>query len=1338
LIAERFEIEHLAGSGGMGMVFRAYDRQSGQPVALKMLPPAPRSQDTERLMREAQMLAELRHPGISAYVAHGRTVQGQIFLAMEWLEGEDLGQRLRRQGLSLGECLTLVQVAAATLGAVHRRGIVHRDIKPGNLFLRNGQVERVTLLDFGIARNGITRGSVTRTGEVVGTLHYIAPEQARGDRQVGPSADIFALGCVLYECLVGSPPFAGGHVAVVLTRILCEEVPPLGRARPDLPEALEYVVGRMLAKRPEDRYADGDALLEAVNQMLRTFEQAPADENYAPGARIVPPPAPGLMAEQQLVSVVLAVPRGPVDEAVAQIESADSDLLEMRRVELAERLAALGARVVPLASGASVVTLAQAGETARDQALQAARAACLLKDQEPETIVVVATGRGVLEGPQPVGEVVERAVRLVAHGEAEDVVCVDELTAGLLDGQFEMRRVDSRSHASMGPDAGEVRGERRPAGRDGSTPVNGAPEGAEVGCYALVRERSPGDPTRRLLGRPTPCVGREQELQLLSMVYHGCVEEGAARAVVMVAPAGMGKSRLRHEFVRRLQEEGEEMAVLLGRGDPMQAGAAYGLLGGALRRWCGVDEPAMDLGRRRELFAQAVGRRVTGVERQRVVEFLGELCGLAYPDEHSPRLRAARQEPRLMSHQIAEALVLLLRAECAVQPVILVLEDLQWGDAATVRLVDVALRELDEQPLFVLALARPEIHKIFPQLWESRSLQELRLSELGRRASERLVREVLGERTLPAVVARVVAQAGGNALYLEELIRAVAEGAGEELPETVLAMLQSRFLRLEPEARRVLRAASIFGETFWRGGVLELLGAESRDEHDIDRWLAILVEAEILVRYGVSRFVEETQLGFRHGLLRDAAYSLLGEEDRQLGHLLAARYLERQGESDPLLLGEHYRLGGELDRAVFFFAWAAQRAFEAGDLAGALDRAERGIACGASGEMLGVLRGVEAWAHVRSKNLTLACEVGAAGLELLPPGSVEWYQVIGALLAAAGIRGQRETLLNVLQRLLTVEPLPGTAAAFAEPAMVAVFMLGMAGMHREATAFLARLCAVGATLGESDARGQGLVHLATVWHRLLVTGDPGEHAAAAVAAKAALGAAGDRYLLGAAEVQWAVSQAHLGDTEESMRAFRVGLELLDQLKEHQLLLMGQAYLALSLSRWGTQHREEARAIGEAVILKSPEPNLWSGIGHTALGETLLGEGRPAAAEEEARRALAILESAPAGRPPALAVLIDALRLQGRLAEARAVADEGMALLAALGGSAWMDVRLELAVAEALQAAGAEEAAREAGLALCRKIRQRAIRLADERARARYLAVVPENVRALRLWPDPDG
>jgi len=136
-----------------------------------------------------------------------------------------------------------------------------------------------------------------------------------------------------------------------------------------------------------------------------------------------------------------------------------------------------------------------------------------------------------------------------------------------------------------------------------------------------------------------------------------------------------------------------------------------------------------------------------------------------------------------------------LAAEATAQPVVIVLEDLQWGDPPTVSFTDAALRHLKDRPLMVLALARPEVHEVFPKLWAERGTQEIRLGELTRRASEKLVREVLGESVTAVTVDRIVQLAAGNAFYLEELIRAVAEGREEALPETVLAMVEARLAK---------------------------------------------------------------------------------------------------------------------------------------------------------------------------------------------------------------------------------------------------------------------------------------------------------------------------------------------------------------------------------------------------------------------------------------------------------------------------------------------------------------------------------------------------------------
>src|SRR5262245_14267032 len=210
-IGDRFEVVVPAGAGGAGTVYRARDLLSGGLVALKFLHEQEVS-DAERFAREAIVLAELSHPGIVRYVAHGETRDGLLYLAMEWLEGETLAARLARSPLTLDETVTLGLRVAESLAAAHGRGVVHRDIKPSNLLLADGSLERVKLLDFGLARRAWDSHGPTQPGALMGTPGYMAPEQASGWRDVSPATDVFSLGAVLYECLAGEPPFMGQHI----------------------------------------------------------------------------------------------------------------------------------------------------------------------------------------------------------------------------------------------------------------------------------------------------------------------------------------------------------------------------------------------------------------------------------------------------------------------------------------------------------------------------------------------------------------------------------------------------------------------------------------------------------------------------------------------------------------------------------------------------------------------------------------------------------------------------------------------------------------------------------------------------------------------------------------------------------------------------------------------------------------------------------------------------------------------------------------------------------------------------------------------------------------------
>ena len=302
VVADRFVVERLAGRGGMGVVYRAFDRRTEGPVALKIMTRS--GGDDERFAREARVLADLSHPAIVRYVSHGTTATGALFLAMEWLDGEDLDARLARAGLSVAESLAVARRVAEGLAAAHALGVVHRDVKPSNMLLVGADPARAKLLDFGVVRlqlagHAPTARAMTRTGMVIGTVGYMSPEQAVADRALDARTDVFALGCVLFECLTGQPAFSGAHVVAVLAKVLREEAPRVRQLRPELPAALDDLVARMLSKDKRSRPADGTAFLRDLDALGILSGGVPQ------GAL---PPSVGLSGgERRFVSVMLAL-----------------------------------------------------------------------------------------------------------------------------------------------------------------------------------------------------------------------------------------------------------------------------------------------------------------------------------------------------------------------------------------------------------------------------------------------------------------------------------------------------------------------------------------------------------------------------------------------------------------------------------------------------------------------------------------------------------------------------------------------------------------------------------------------------------------------------------------------------------------------------------------------------------------------------------------------------------------------------------------------------------------------------------------------------------------------
>jgi len=453
-----------------------------------------------------------------------------------------------------------------------------------------------------------------------------------------------------------------------------------------------------------------------------------------------------------------------------------------------------------------------------------------------------------------------------------------------------------------------------------------------------------------------------------------------------------------------------------------------------------------------------------------VSEFLGELAGVPFPAEESAPLAAARGDHRVMSEQISLCFNEWLEAECAVQPVILVLEDLQWGDALTVKLLEGALRDLPRSPLFVLAFGRPEVEDLFPRLLGDHRALSLSLRALSARASELLVTGVLGERIDREARERIVRLAAGNALFLEELIRAAAEGKAGEVPETVLAILQARLSRLLPQARLALRAASILGETFWRGGVRRI-GAHWGTDEDPEPWLALLVGEELIVRVRSSRFPEDVEYTFRHALVCDAAQGLLADVDRRSGHLAAGRWLEQAGESDAVVLARHAEEGGDLDKAIVYYRRAAEQSVSQYDFGEALARAERGTALGASGEEQGFLCSVKTVAFYNLGRWLEASRDGDTALELVPRGDVVWCRVAEILLQVLPNLGEFERSEALCDRLLEIVPQAHARTAYLRAVALQLLGYGISGARARGEACLAFIERVGVPDKDLAARG---------------------------------------------------------------------------------------------------------------------------------------------------------------------------------------------------------------------------------------------------------------------------
>jgi hypothetical protein len=1075
VVAERFEILERAGAGGMGTVYRARDRHLGGAVALKVLDAAGGG-DAVRFGREAQVLASIDHPAVVGYVAHGETPRGERWLAMEWVEGEDLAARLARGPLGVVDALACALRVADGLGAAHARGVVHRDVKPSNVLLVGGDPAQARIADFGIARSmrPEARGP-TRTGSTLGTPHCMAPEQARGVRDLDARADVYALGALLFEALTGRPVFDAESAVAVLAMVLLDEPPSLADARPDVPADVAALVARLLAKDRRERPADGAATaallaplldearraaaratrrLDAADAAASTIAQTDASARATPGS---------LGTEEQRLRCALVLGDGAGDVGTDATLPDDSARLGLGARDAAGRTVLETARAVVERHGGRLDLLtAEAGVavidgvgTPLDHAGRGARCALALAEAAPGLPIALVLGRAV-GGPRTrIGDLVDRGVALLhaarSAERARDLAGaprVDEALGALLAGRFEVAH---------------------------------DPAGAR-----LVRERPAGTPAPAVRRASAPLVGRERELATLEATYADVRDEGAARAVLLVGAPGLGKSRLVDEAAARIGAlAGDSGPLLRGACDPSTAGAPYAPLATAL------------VGATPErTVAALVARHVSDAERaRRVCAALNVLARGPRSDADDEALGEACDDPRLLADVVRAAFVDLLAGMATQGPTLVIVEDLQWGDAPSVGLLDAALRHLAGAPLLLIATARPEVDMLFPALWRGRPLVRMELAPLGAKAALRLARaldesarrgasgeEVRPARLSAAQLERIAARSDGNPFFLEQLLRAAwrAPDRADALPDTVVGIVQANLDSLDPRDRRTLRAASVVGDPFDRESLGPLCGAPA-ESAALGASLAALVEAEV-VEPCADRAVGggaaiAGPLRFRSALVRECVYASLTDEDRRLGHRLHAEWLIGRGSADAERLALHFGRGGVHLAAARWMQAAARAALDASDLGradalaqqalaqlkraarseerpehGADDRAEDDGAA-SEGELLWIRAEALRWRGDAAGAVTLAERAVAA----LPRGDARWFQAVGDACAAAARLGDAARVRAFAEAAIAQAP---AGARGDEAAAARVVCLARAA---------AQLAAVGDAAGRDEA-----------------------------------------------------------------------------------------------------------------------------------------------------------------------------------------------------------------------------------------------------------------------------
>ncbi len=983
----KFPIVRVMSTGGMGIIYEAVHPVLGSRVVIKTVRPemAGKAAMAERFRNEALAASRIRDDRLPQIFDIDRLDDNTQYMVMEYLEGEDLQQRLVEGPLPPAYATRVVFEVLDVLHKVHKLGVIHRDITPRNIFLARSEVlgECPKLLDFGVAH--FVDDPNTRPGELVGSPFYMAIEQVRDHGAIGPWTDVFAAGVVLYELVAGVRPWPGASLIGYLTALAERQPPrPLSAAAPNVPPGLAEAVMHAIRIEPIERFLDAAAFARALEpfaadrSVLYDLRRAalrssvPARraslENEATVAvtrgktmaTIPPPSAVPKLAGIQSKLAGLGRGRGPNEVPRPSLRKGERRHLTIAMVGLAldeprestlvaeeiEQIATQIAEVV----GRSFETAGARVDRPPGEALMAVFGYHAASEEDAERAVVAAFAA--------LGQ------RHEINATLAEIGCVLSMRIGIHTGFVtrggdQMMTGESINLASIlqrsaplnavvvSREALDLLGGRFTERHFGPISMKGRARPSEA--YEILGPSEAEGPRFCRAGAPEDraFVGRDGELSALEQLHEEARARGGAHLGLVTGGAGIGKSRLVHELLQRIEGDGARRTLVV-RAHPA-SDAPYGAWVALLRRIffppgatmidalqttteIGALAAALEDTRQSELIAKAP-----------VVDFLLGLGGHDLVEQYGPEGFQSRVQQTLIL--LLEALARRAGAMRSGQPVLCVLDDMHRADPTSLELLGRVLGGYRASlPVIFLVTSRDgEI----PTLPDHVPVTRLALAPLTDGEIQAIAVHLAGEEPSMDVGRLLVERAAGNPLFAEELTLSLreqgmlsADAAALRrftVPSSLVGMLLARLDRLEPELRTTLQYASILGVEF-SAELFDAVALALGDERTSQRHLHELVRRGILSH---RKERNEETFAFRQVLARDAIYGTVLMDNKRVLHHLAAASLERlhagKLASHLPALFHHYSQTDEIESIVQYARLTGRRAVALGAFADAVE-----------------------------------------------------------------------------------------------------------------------------------------------------------------------------------------------------------------------------------------------------------------------------------------------------------------------------------------------------------------------------------------------------------------